>query len=556
MQHRFPLVRRSVRAFALPLALLATALHAQAPEPLRDDAVEWLRKQGLENSQVMEHLSWLCDVHGPRLTGSENIRRAQEWARDALASWGLQNARFEEWGPFGRSWSFDHVAVRVVGDNPWPVLAYPKAWSPGLPEGGVEAEVVYAHALSADELRTMDLSDKVVFVEPPRATSEPFDPLADRFDSDDLLTMANQIRMPAPSESEEGRRDASRFLGMQKTRAIFEVLAENPPLAIVDRYFKGDYGTVFVSRARVLTAAGEDAKSAQQTESAAMVPQLTIAVEHYNRIVRLIEKGLPVRLHLELSCTTDEKVDAMERNVIAEIPGTDPEIGDEVVMLGAHFDSWHTGTGTTDNGCGSAVMLEAMRLLSAWIAESGQKPRRTIRIGLWSGEEQGLLGSRAYVREHLAAVDGWRGPITAVHPEHATFSGYFNMDNGTGRFRGVYLQGNAAVAPIFKRWLEPFHDLDASTLTLDDTGGTDHLAFDAAGLPGFQFIQDTVAYSTRTHHSNMDVWDHAIAEDLAQNATIVASFAWHAAMRDEKLPREPMPEVVEAAANGGSGSGQ
>jgi carboxypeptidase Q len=555
MQHRFPLVRRSVRAFALPLALLATALHAQAPEPLRDDAVQWLRKQGLENSEVMDHLSWLCDVYGPRLTGSKNIRKAQEWARESLESWGCENAHFEEWGPFGRAWSFRHASVRVVGDNPWPVLAYPKAWCRGLPEGGVEAEVVYALGLSADELAEMDLSDKVVLVESPRDVSEPFDATATRLDDADLLEKANQIRKTSPQRDLSEADRAERVKGLRKRQAVRRALVDNPPLAVVDRYFKGDYGTVFVSRA---SAAGRSA--AQSTPSAEVVPQFTIAVEHYNRIVRLIEKGQTVRLHLELEVETDDELEAMERNVLAEIPGEDPEIGDEVVMIGAHFDSWHTGTGATDNGCGSAVMIEAMRLLTRLIEETGTKPRRTIRIGLWSGEEQGLLGSRAYVKEHFAvAAPRRRGQprrLTAVLPEHEKLSVYFNMDNGTGRFRGVYLQGNAAVAPMFKRWLEPFHDLDASTLTLDGTGGTDHLAFDAVGLPGFQFIQDPVSYFPRTHHSNMDNWDHAIEDDLKQNATMVAVFAWHAAMRDEQMPRKPMPEVVEAAANGGSGSGQ
>jgi Zn-dependent M28 family amino/carboxypeptidase len=259
-------------------------------------------------------------------------------------------------------------------------------------------------------------------------------------------------------------------------------------------------------------------------------------------MVRMLKKGVPVRVAFELNATFFDE-DPMQYNVLAEIPGADPQLGSEVVMLGAHFDSWHSGTGATDNGCGSAVMMEAVRLLQQLIAETGKRPRRTIRIALWSGEEQGLRGSRAYCTEHF-------GTRAEPKPEHEKLSGYFNLDNGTGRIRGVWLQGNEACGPIFGRWLEPFHDLDAKTVTIRDTGGTDHQAFDGVGLPGFQFIQDTISYSPRTHHSNMDNWDHAVAKDLEQAATIVASFVWHAAQRDEKLPRKPAPEPRPADAAG------
>jgi Zn-dependent M28 family amino/carboxypeptidase len=266
---------------------------------------------------------------------------------------------------------------------------------------------------------------------------------------------------------------------------------------------------------------------AQQVD-AVVIPQFTLAVEHYNRICRLLAKGMPVRMRLELRARyLTETLDS--QNVVAEIPGADPRIGDEVVMFGAHVDSWHTGTGSSDNGCGSAVVIEAARLIAEHVKQSGQRPRRTIRPALWSGEEQGLLGSRAWVAQELGSKE-------APKAAHGKIAGYFNLDNGTGRIRGVYLQGNEAVAPIFRAWLRPFHTMGASTLTLDDTGGTDHLAFHAVGLPGFQFIQDPVSYSTRTHHSNMDNWDHAVAEDLQQAAVIMASFVWHTAQRDDKLP--------------------
>ncbi len=293
--------------------------------------------------------------------------------------------------------------------------------------------------------------------------------------------------------------------------------------ALSDGGATGDYGTIFI--------AGASAKGRvnARTAGAEVIPQFTIAVEHYNRMCRLLQKGLPVRMALELRVSWSNET-LEDHNVLAEIPGADPVIGNQFAMLGAHFDSWQSGTGTTDNGCGSAVVMEASRLLAAWCAKSGTKPRRTIRAALWSGEEQGLLGSRAWVAKHL-------GTAAQPGPEHGLVSGYFNLDNGTGRIRGVYLQGNEAIAPVFRAWLRPFHVHGASTVTLDDTGGTDHLAFHAVGIPGFQFIQDPVGYGTRTHHSNMDLWDHAVADDLKQASVIMASFAWHTAQRDALLPR-------------------
>lgn len=531
-------MRRARLPWLLCLTLPLTALPVRAQsEPVDAAAVEVLRTHGLEKSQVMDLLSWICDVHGPRLTGSPNLRRAQDWARQTFEEWGLANAHFEEWGPFGRGWQLDHVSMEAVGENPWPVLAWPKAWSPSLPP--VEAEIVLAREMNAEALRALDLADKIVLFDEPREVSEPFDGTARRFDAEALLAMANGSREPRGSARQRRSRAANLPSGFAKSGEIRKVLAENPPLAVLDRGYKGDYGTLFVSSASATTADGERARPWQ--EDVRVVPQFTLSVEHYNRLYRLAKKGLPVRLAIDLK-TTYVDGDPMERNVIAEIPGTDPELRDEVVMIGAHFDSWHSGTGATDNGCGSAVMMEAMRLLTRVVEESGLGPRRTIRIGLWSGEEQGLYGSRAYVTDHFAVPGGRGEPPKELKPEWHKLAGYYNLDNGTGKVRGIYLQGNQACDPIFRAWLRPFHDIDAATVTANNTGGTDHLAFDRIGLPGFQFIQDPVAYSTRTHHSNMDVWDHAVAEDLQQAATVIASFAWHTAQRDEKLPRKPLPE--------------
>ncbi|MCC6781711.1 MAG: M20/M25/M40 family metallo-hydrolase [Planctomycetes bacterium] len=518
-------------AFAGPLAAQGEAIDAKA--------IEILRRHGLEQSQVMDHLSWICDVHGPRLTGSTNLARAQDWAAQTFRDWGLVNVALPEWGPFGRSWQLDEFSMRVVGENPALLLAWPKAWSPSL-DGEVEAELVNADALTADELAALDLRDKIVMLESPRAVSEWFDGTAQRFDAERLWSMATGAT-PASATREAAQATRTDFrAGFQKRQAIMNLLRTNRPLMLLDRSSKGDYGTIFVQGASAM-ARGENERARAQDPGADVIPQATLAVEQYNRLCRLLAKGIRVKLAVRLRTTMSAEA-RMERNVVAELRGSDLAIGDQVVMLGAHFDSWQSGTGATDHGCGSAVVMEAMRLLAKLVEESGTKPRRTIRAALWSGEEQGLLGSRAWVQQNLAALSE-DGQSRILKPEHAKLSGYFNLDNGTGRIRGVYLQGNEAVAPIFRAWLAPFHDLEAATITSSDTGGTDHLSFDGVGVPGFQFIQDPVAYDTRTHHSNMDVWDHAVKSDLEQAATIMAAFAWHAAQRDGMLPRKPMPPV-------------
>jgi Zn-dependent M28 family amino/carboxypeptidase len=261
-------------------------------------------------------------------------------------------------------------------------------------------------------------------------------------------------------------------------------------------------------------------------------PTVIIASEHYGRIARTLERGVPVKVEIDVQNRFHD-ADLNSFNIIAEIPGSDRRLREELVMLGAHFDSWHAGTGATDNASGSAVMLEALRILKA----SGLPMRRTVRMALWTGEEQGLLGSRAYVRDVFGTRDssGFK-----PKPAHERFSAYFNMDNGTGAMRGVWAQGNEAVRPIFQAWMEPLRDLGMRVTTIRGTGGTDHLSFDALGLPGFQFIQDPIEYSTFTHHSNQDLFDRLIADDLKKNAVIVATFVYLAANRDERLPRKPM----------------
>lgn len=531
------IARRIKHAGLLWLALLwASPIWAQ--EPVDTLAIRLIREEGLTRSQVMSTAFWLTDVYGPRLTGSPQLDSAMTWAARQLERWGLTNVHREPWGPFGRGWTLHHVRAEVTAPFAFPVLAYPKAWSPDL-DGPVTAEVVRFDVEDTSAFATYrgKLRGKIVLLEPPRALKEPFEPLARRRDAEDLLTLANAAR------AEGGRNyspDLLRQLELAQRRLQF--LYEEQPLAILDRGYRGDYGTVFVDAADVPVLPNTPwyERPGPWEPGVRVIPQFTVAVEHYNRIYRLLAHGFRVEMTLDLDVSFYDD-DPYEYNLIAELPGTDPHIGDEVVMLGAHFDSWHAGTGATDNAAGSAVMMEAMRILKAVYDQLNRGPRRTIRLALWTGEEQGLLGSRAYVNQHFAELRGWDQPPARLKPAHEKFSVYFNLDNGGGKIRGVYLQGNEAVAPIFRAWLAPFHDLGAATLSLRNTGGTDHLSFDAVGLPGFQFIQDHLAYGMRTHHSNMDLFDHLIEDDLKQAATIIAAFAYHAAERDKRIPRKPLP---------------
>jgi hypothetical protein len=512
--------------FYLLVGILFLATHSSAQEPIDDNINQLIRKHGLEESQVMEIASWITDVYGPRLTGSPMLDKATEWAVNTLKGWKLDQVHLEEWGPFGRGWQLNHFEMHCTAPSYSTIIAYPKAWSPST-NGPVTGEVVYLNAASKKELREYEgkLAGKFIFLDTTRKVEEWFDPSSTRVDPTELLRLAN-LGQPAPRRGRGFRGSGARF-----SDTLWTFLLKENPAAIVDRSYKGDLGTVFVSGATASTGQVRD-------DNAEVLPQVTMSIEHYNRIFRLLQKGISVELTMDLKAEYTNP-DDMEHNIIAEIPGTD--LADEYVMFGAHFDSWHTATGATDNGAGSAVMLEVARILKKTIEESGVKPRRTLRLALWTGEEQGLFGSRAYVREHFAKTDVYGNP-REIYPNQQKVSAYYNLDNGTGKIRGVHLQGNGAVAPIFRAFLDPFQDLDASTLTLSNTGGTDHLAFDAVGIPGFQFIQDPIAYGSKTHHSNMDNWDHLVEDDLKQAATIIASFVWHTSQRDQPLPRKPQNE--------------
>jgi hypothetical protein len=435
-----------------------------------------------------------------------------------MQSWGLANAKLEPWGPFGRGWSNDRFVGHMLAPSVAPLIGYPKAWTPGT-NGPVKAEAVLAVLNNDRDLDTYrgKLKGKLVLTVPARPVTAHFAPEGHRYTDAELEDLARQ-----PIAAPRGRGGApgggpGAEPGFAARKAAFLV---SEGVAATLEAGRGDGGTVFVQSG--------GSRNAQDPPT---VPQIVLAIEHYNRIVRVLEKNIPVTLELDVRNTFYD-ADPSAFNIVAEIPGADK--ADELVMLGAHFDSWHSATGATDNAAGSAVMMETMRILKA----SGLRLRRTVRIALWTGEEEGLLGSRAYVDEHFA-----NRQTMETRPAHAKLTGYFNVDNGTGAIRGVYLQGNEAIAPIFKAWMAPFENLRMTTLTIRNTGGTDHLSFDAVGLPGFQFIQDPIEYDARTHHSNMDVYDRIQEADMKQNAVIVAAFVYQAANRDALLPRKPMPRA-------------
>ncbi len=536
---------------------------SQAPVRDANDPIERIKDEGMNRSQVMQTLSYLTDVIGPRLTNSPNMKRANEWTAAQMTEWGLQNAHLEAWGPFGRGWSLKRFSAQVIDPQSIPLIAYPKAWSPAT-DGTLTGEVVYLDAKNEAELEAFKgkLKGAIVLTAPIREVKARFEPLSTRFDEKNLLALADAGE-PRAGQRRGFQMTPEQRAAFQFTAAKFRFLQDEGAAILIDPSRIGDGGTIFVQSATVpqtIPTEGffPNSRSTPPYDKRApkITPQLVLAVEHYNRIIRMIEAGEKVKMTVDLAVEWHD-ADLMGYNTIAEIPGTD--LKDEIVMLGGHMDSWHSGTGATDNGAGCAVGMEAVRIIQAL----GLKPRRTIRIALWSGEEQGLLGSRAYVAEHFgkfatpaatSASGNGSGngtapapaPVLVRKPDYEKLSAYFNLDNGTGKIRGVYLQGNDGVRALFRQWLAPFRDWGASTLSISNTGGTDHLAFDAIGLPGFQFIQDEIEYDTRTHHSNQDVFDRIQADDMKQAATIMAAFIYNAAMSDEKLPRKPVPPAPPA----------
>jgi carboxypeptidase Q len=537
-------MRRKVFCCTIVVVLSALAtLPCWSQEKVDLEMVSRIRYEGFRNSKVMELASGLMDGIGPRLTGSPNVKRANEWTRDQLTAFGLTNAHLESWGPFGRGWANDFVSVRMLSPDVAPLIAYAKAWTPGT-NGAMKGKCIRVKIEDKKDFEKYHgkLAGLIALFGPDPEVKTVVQPMFTRLGDKELADIG-QYQIPSEKAAVAFRQYMKR---MEFQKELNKFLADEKVLAVVDHGY-GNFGggTVFVQ-------SGGTWKTGETT----IVPWVTVALEQWDRIERLLEQKKDVELELNVANTFYDN-DAMQYDTLAEIQGTDKK--DELVMVGAHLDSWHSGTGATDNGAGTVVMMEAMRILKA----VGVKPRRTIRIGLWTGEEQGLLGSQFYVQQHFGSrppmdtpeMKGMptlrrreAGPVT-VKPEQAKVSVYFNVDNGSGKLRGVYLQENAAAAPIFEAWMEPFKDLGMSTVTMRNTGGTDHLSFDAVGIPGFQFIQDPLDYDTRTHHSNMDVYDRLQADDLKQAAVIVASFVYNAAMREGMFPRKaiegPLPKESE-----------
>jgi hypothetical protein len=487
---------------------------AQPGELVDAAALARIRNEGLLHSQIADTLVYLTDIYGPRLTNSPQIRKAAAWASDRLREWRMDAIRQEPWGPFGRGWSSERFSAQVLSPSAWPLLAFPKAWTPGT-AGAVagDAVMVVLDAESDFAKWSGKLKGAIVLTARPLAVLPAFGALGHRHTPDELAEMERQQPLTGGSASSAGGGDfVRREMRFFAREGVLATLEPGPGV--------GDRGSVLVM--------GPDEDRAP--DAPGTVPQLVVATEHYGRIARALEHNIPVRIELDVrNRFYDEPLDSF--NLVAEIAGTDKKA--EVVMLGAHLDSWHAGTGATDNAAGVAATMEAMRILKT----SGLTLRRTVRLALWTGEEQGLLGSRAYVRQHFADPE-----TMVVKPEHKSVSAYFNLDHGTGAIRGVFLEGNAAIGPIFRSWMAPLGDLGMTTLTARGTGDTDHVSFDEVGIPGFQFIQDPIEYFTLSHHSNMDLYERVQPDDMKQAAVIIASFVYLAANRDELLPRKPLPK--------------
>jgi hypothetical protein len=500
--------------------LLASALSgpATAQERVDEAVIARIKTESFQHSQVMKTLSWLCDVHGPRLTGSPGFKAASEWARGQLAKWGLVNARLEPWGKFGPGWSVERFSVEMTEPRYTRLIAYPHAWTPGT-NGVVKGTPTLVEISSKDDFPKYKgkLKNAIVLFGKPTAQASRFEAPARRATAEQLTRGERAIDPGEPKDYFAAVDSFKKFT--DKQREIVEFLRNEGIAVLLEPSVRDDN---VIEVAGIGYFLGTDP----------YFPSFVVGKEQYGRMVRLLDLKIPVTLEISLT-TKFYKEDGPSTNVIAEIPGTDPKLADQLVMLGGHLDSWDSGTGAEDNGAGSAVVLEVARILKT----IGAQPRRTVRVALWAGEEEGYFGSTGYVKQHFGDPD-----TMELKPEQAKVSGYFNLDNGSGRIRGVNLQGNEAVRPIFEAYLKPFQYLEASTLTVRNTGGTDHVLFNAVGIPGFQFIQDPLDYGTRRHHTNIDVYEGAIEEDLKQAAAIMASFVYHAAMRDEMLPRTPLPQ--------------
>ncbi len=548
---------RPFLATLVATALLITPVLAEQDNSL--EVVAKIKNEAFANSQVMDTLQNLTDLYGPRLTASPEFQQAADWAMGRLKEYGVANVHSEPWGPFGKSWSLQTYTLEMTAPRYSHLVAAPLAWS--SPTNGIQTgEVLFAPMIQAanrfdigkrrDALHEYEnkwrgkLKGKIVLISEPRQPKPSTSPLFKRYTDAELAEIA---QAPEPSIRRNISLDQLKFPSEQEE--AYKYFASLPP-AVLDEFYDrfeelNDEQGKFFHDEGVIGVIRDDQRAhnglifgeaAGPHKGALAPPTFIVTEEQYSRMTRLIDHKQPVTLRMSVDAKVGEKdIDGLD--LIGEIPGQSKP--DQIVMIGAHFDSWHTGTGATDNGAGSAVMIEVMRILKAL----DLKMDRTVRIGLWSGEEQGLYGSRAYVKAHF----GDPKTMELKHGEWDKFDAYLNLDNGSGKIRGVYLQGNDAARPWFQKMLEPYHDMGASTLTLKNTGGTDHLSFDAVGLPGFQFIQDPLDYGTVTHHSDMDTYSHAIPEDLMQASAVIATMVYDVANNPQQFPRKPLPPQVHEA---------
>jgi carboxypeptidase Q len=506
------------KLFLFTLAILAFNVLIAQEEKLDLGMTGKIREEGLNHSQVMDIAFYLTDASGPRLMQSPGFFKAANWAKNKLTEWGLQDARLEPWGDWGKGWELEKAYLAIASPYYKPVIAFPKTWTSGT-NGLQQADVLLVDAKDSLALEGYrgKLKGKIIITLRNDTLKPSFTADATRYADSSLEKMAAYDPKNAPVRP-PGAFGGQRAL-IQLQNQLKQMIQNEGGIGMLSTSPRNGEGTVFVQGG-----------GAFAPNSAANCLDIAVAYEDYMTIQRLVQHHIPVSLEVDVRSKFITE-DVKGYNVLAEIKGTDKKLKDELVMIGGHLDSWQGATGATDNAAGCAVMMEAVRILKTL----GFQPRRTIRIALWGGEETGLFGSRNYVKNHFTDTT-----TKKFNAEGDKVSVYFNLDNGSGKIRGVFLQGNEAAKPIFSKWLEPFADLDAKTLTLQNTGSTDHVSFDAIGLPGFQFIQDPIEYSTRTHHSNMDSYDHLQYEDLKQAATIIASFIYDASQRDEKIPRKPM----------------
>ncbi len=597
--------RRSLWVLAVLAISIALPLRA-ANENINYADLSKIKTEGMQRSQVMELNSWLSDVYAPRLTGSPMAEKAANWVVGKLKEWGLTNAKLEMWEnrhEFDRGWTNDKFYMAAVSPDRFPIPGTPTAWTPGT-NGLVTGEVVLVTATAPEDLAQYKgkLKGKWVMIQTPPDVAAYWDPQARRYTAEQLATLEMATpaqpefgvpppgggRQGGPAQAAPGRQGGPGApaavqapQGQRGNPPAQQAQAAGAPAApqqpaggrggqaaanARNEFFRteGVLGTLTTERRGhgIYTIGGNRAANPETA-----LPAVAIPAEQYNRIARILAKNIPVTIEADIKNTYYPNPPVF--NVVGEIPGTDK--ADEIVMLGAHLDTWHAAEGAADDGNGVAAMMEAVRILKA----TGVKLRRTVRVGFWEAEEQGVIGSAEYVSMHFAsrpappapaagapaqagggrAGGGGRGGFGApqgplqLKKDYEKVSVYFNIDNGTGALRGIYLQGNEAAAPIFREWVEPFRSLGMTTVTIRNTGGTDHQSFDRVGLPGFQFIQDEVEYGTVVHHTNMDTYDRLQPRDNMQMATIVAGFAYLAANRDERIPRKPMPAAATRPTN-------